>query len=319
MNLLRNISDLKTLKSPLHLAIGVFDGVHLGHKAVIDPVLASCREQGGDAVVVTFDPHPAKILSNREMPLLLTSTFHKVRIFAERLGVRNVLVVEFDEEFAAQTGEEFIKLLIAASPAGEIARISVGKGWQFGKGRDGNLALLEDLGRKHNFEVLGAETVQFEGINVSSTRIRDAIAGGDFELAGHFLGREYSVLGTVIEGKKMGREFGFPTANLDIHSEQLPPNGVYAIRATGAGDSWNGVANLGFRPTLEGVKNDLLLEVHLFGLEHEIYGEELEVEFVSYLRGEEKFDGVEALKEQIAKDIERGRGVFQSVQSAGEP
>lgn len=318
MNLLRSISDLKNLKGPLHLAIGVFDGVHLGHKAVIDPVLASSREEGGDAVVVTFDPHPAKVLSNREMPLLLTSTFHKIRIFAEKLGVKNVLVVAFDEDFAAQTGAEFIESLIAASPPGDLARISVGKGWQFGKGRDGNLALLENLGEKHNFEVLGAETVQFGGVNVSSTRIRDAIAGGDFELAHHFLGREYSVLGTVIEGKKLGREFGFPTANLDIHSEQLPPSGVYAIRAKGAGDSWVGVANLGFRPTLEGGKNDLLLEVHLFGLEHEIYGEELEVEFASYLRGEEKFDGVDALKEQIAKDIEKARVVFQPAQSAGE-
>ncbi len=310
MNLLWKIDDLQKLNGPLHLAIGFFDGVHRGHRAVIDPILHSSREQGGDAVVVTFDPHPAEILSTRESPRLLTSVNHKVRILAEKLGIRNVLVIHFDEKFAAQTGEQFVESILAAAPAGGIARISVGKGWHFGKGRDGNVDLLRELGEKFGFDVTGAETVQFDGVNVSSTRIRKAIAEGDFKQARDLLGREYSVLGTVIEGKKMGRKFGFPTANLATQCEQFPPTGVYAVRVTGAGDSWNGVANLGFRPTVEEEEQELLLETHLFGLDHEIYGEELEVEFVSFLRGEKKFECVDSLKEQIAKDIDSARSYF---------
>jgi len=315
MNLLREIEDLKKLTGPLHMAIGFFDGVHLGHRAVIDPVLESSRSQGGDAVVVTFDPHPGEVLSAREAPRLLTSTFHKVRIFATNLGARNVLVLRFDHDFAGQTGQEFIESLVgAAESVGGIAGISVGKGWKFGSRRDGNLEMLTALGKKFGFRVSGVETVQVDGETVSSTRIREAVASGNFDLARRLLGREFTLLGTVVKGRKLGRTLGFPTANLAVESEQFPPAGVYAVRATGAGDSWEGVGNLGYRPTVEGAAEELLLEVHLFGLEHEIYGEEIEVEFVSYLRGEKKFDSVDALEEQIARDIENAHAIFSSKQ-----
>ncbi|MDF1656963.1 MAG: riboflavin kinase, partial [Verrucomicrobiales bacterium] len=160
------------------------------------------------------------------------------------------------------------------------------------------------------FSVTGVGTVEVKSMRVSSTRIREAVGAGDFEIAKSLLGRDYTVFGTVIEGRKLGRTLGFPTANFTVHREQLPPTGVYAVKAIGAGDGWNGVANLGYRPTVEGGEMKRLLEVHLFGLDHEIYGEDLEIEFVEFIRPEKRFDGLEALKAQIAIDVEAARGVF---------
>lgn len=303
MDMLVEIADLKRLKGPLHLAIGVFDGLHLGHQAVIEAAQRSAAESGGTVVVVTFDPHPIEVLSPGNAPRMLTASGHKRLILERQMGVRQVLVVPFTREFAEQTGEQFVESLIDAAPAGGIARICVGRSWQFGRRRSGNVALLESLGERFSFEVTGVDTVEVRGMRVSSTRIREAIGAGDFEVAAALLGRVYTVFGTVIRGRQLGRTIGFPTANLTVHSEQLPPTGVYAVRVTGSGDSWNGVANLGYRPTVEGGEVKRLLEVHLFGLDSDIYGEDLEVEFVEFLRAEQKFDGLELLKRQIVKDV----------------
>lgn len=307
MDLLRHIGELNQLKGPLHLAIGVFDGLHLGHQAVIRAAQQSAAESGGTAVVVTFDPHPIEVLSPGNAPRMLTASAHKLILLQRQLGVKHVLVVPFDREFAEQTGEQFVESLIAAAPPGGMARICVGQTWQFGKGRSGDVALLENLGSRFGFGVSGITTVEVRGMRVSSTRIREAIAAGDFEVAAALLGRVYTVYGTVIKGRQLGRTIGFPTANLTVHSEQLPPTGVYAVRATGAGDSWNGVANLGYRPTVEGGEVKRLLEIHLFGLDSEIYGEDLEVEFVGFVRPEQKFEGLEALRKQISRDVDAAR------------
>ena len=308
MEVLYDIAHLRCLPGPLHFAIGVFDGVHLGHQAVIDAALASA-EEGGTAVVVTFDPHPVQVLSPRNAPRLLTASAHKLFLLERMLKANSVLIVNFDRTFSDQTGEEFVRALIESSPDG-VARICVGEQWQFGKGRSGDIELLRKLGKENGFEVTGVGTVEAGGMRVSSTRIREAIGAGDFDVAHSLLGRRYTVFGTVIEGQKLGRTIGFPTANLTVHQEQLPPTGVYAVRATGAGDSWDGVANLGYRPTVAGGLVKRILEVHLFGLEHEIYGEKLEIEFVRFIRPEQKFDGVDALKGQIWKDVETARQIL---------
>jgi riboflavin kinase / FMN adenylyltransferase len=314
MDILTDIADLRRVRGPLHLAIGVFDGLHCGHRAVIEAAKGSAAEAGGSVVVVTFDPHPIELLSPRNAPRLLTASAHKLHLLERHLGVSQVLVVSFNRDFAEQTGEQFVESLIAAAPTEGIARICVGQGWQFGKGRSGDTALLESLGKKFGFEVSGIATVEVRGMRVSSTRIREAVAAGDFEVAAALLGRVYTVFGTVIKGRQLGRTIGFPTANLTVHSEQLPPTGVYAVRATGSGDSWNGVANLGYRPTVEGGEVKRLLEVHLFGLDGEIYGEDLEVEFVEFIRPEQKFDGIEALQAQIGKDAAAAKAVFSRKQ-----
>lgn len=308
MNVLSDIADLKGLAGPLRLAIGVFDGLHLGHRAVIEA--AKAPGSGGTVVVVTFDPHPVEVLVPEKAPRLLTDTEHKLRLLARELGVRNVLLIRFDEAFAEWSAEEFVRRFVAASPKEGIERVCVGHEWRFGKGRSGDLALLERLGREHGFEIRGVGTVEMDGERVSSTRVREAVAAGDLETAAMLLGRRYSVHGTVVEGRRLGRTLGFPTANLSVKREQLPPAGVYAVRATGAADSWDGVANLGFRPTVEGAEAELRLEAHLFGLDAEIYGEELEVEFLRKIRGERKFDSLEALRTQIAADVAAVRAVL---------
>jgi riboflavin kinase/FMN adenylyltransferase len=307
MNVLRSVTDLATLPGPLFLAIGVFDGVHLGHQAVISTSARHAKEAGGTPVVVTFDPHPAKILRPKDAPHLLTATQHKIALIRD-LGVGHLLILRFDLAFAATSPEEFVRQLVTnAKPLREIC---VGHEWSFGKGRAGNLALLKQLGGTHHFNVIGVEAVKLNGEVVSSTAIRKAVAEGDLVKATQMLGREYTILGTVIPGEKLGRKLGFPTANLSAHSEQFPPNGVYVAEARRAGSVHRGVANLGYRPTVRAENPERLLELHLFDLDREIYGEEMEVRFLRYLRPEQKFADVEALKAQIATDVAQARESF---------
>jgi riboflavin kinase / FMN adenylyltransferase len=304
MQILRSIPELSRLPGPLFLAIGAFDGVHLGHQAVISTSARHAQEARGTPVVVTFDPHPAKVLRPNTAPHLLTATQHKIALIRD-LGVAHLLVQHFDPQFAATPPEDFVRQLVThAKPLREIC---VGHEWSFGKGRAGNLALLKQLGTTYHFDVVGVPAVTVNGEVVSSTTIRRAIADGDLIKATQMLGREYTILGTVKTGEKLGRKLGFPTANLSAHSEQFPPNGVYAAEARLAGALYRGVANLGYRPTVSAAKQERLLELHLFDLNRDIYGEEIEVRFLRYLRPEQKFENVEALAAQIAQDVAQAR------------
>jgi riboflavin kinase/FMN adenylyltransferase len=307
MQVLRSISELAELPGPLFLAIGVFDGVHLGHQAVISTSAKHAKEAGGKPVVVTFDPHPAKVLRPNEAPHLITATQHKIALIRD-LGVAHLLILHFDRAFAATAPKQFVQQLVTNSKP--LREICVGHEWSFGKGRAGNLALLKELGRQDGFNVVGVEAVKVNGEVVSSTAIRKAVADGNLVKATQMLGREYTILGTVIAGEKLGRRLGFPTANLSAHSEQFPPNGVYVAEARLAGSLYRGVANLGYRPTVAAGKPERLLELHLFDLEREIYGEEMEVRFLRYLRPEQKFEDLEALKAQISRDVEEARESF---------
>jgi len=304
MQVLRSISELDQLAGPLFLAIGVFDGVHLGHQAVISTSASHAKEARGTPVVVTFDPHPAKVLRPQDAPHLLTATQHKIGLIRD-LGVAHLLVLQFDPLFAATPPEEFVKQLVAHSYP--LREICVGHEWSFGKGRAGNLALLKQLGAANNFDVVGIREVTLNGEVVSSTAIRRAVADGNLIKATQMLGREYTILGTVKEGAKLGRKLGFPTANLSAHSEQFPPNGVYVVEARLEGALYRGVANLGFRPTVSSGNPERLLELHLFELNRDIYGEDVEVRFLRFLRGEQKFENLEALAAQIAQDVEAAR------------
>jgi riboflavin kinase/FMN adenylyltransferase len=316
MRILRSISELGELPGPLFIAIGVFDGVHLGHQAVISTSAGHAKDAGGTPVVVTFDPHPAKVLRPNDAPHLLTATQHKIALIRD-LGVAHLLVLGFDLTFAATPPEEFVRDLVENSRP--LREICVGHEWSFGKGRAGNLALLKQLGLAQGFNVVGVEAVKLNGEVVSSTAIRKAVADGNLVKATQMLGREYTVLGTVVAGEKLGRKLGFPTANLSAHSEQFPPNGVYVAEARLAGALYRGVANLGYRPTVSGEKRERLLELHLFNLDREIYGEEMEVRFLRYLRPEQKFGNVEALKAQIARDVEQARESFSVKDQAARP
>jgi len=304
MQVLRSIPELSRLDGPLFTAIGVFDGVHLGHQAVISTSARQAKAAGGTPVVVTFDPHPAKVLRPSEAPHLLTATQHKIALIRD-LGVAHLLVVPFDLQFAATPPEEFVRELVGQSRP--LRQICVGHEWSFGRNRAGNLALLQKLGAEHQFDVIGIKPVAVDSVVVSSTAIRSAVEKGDFATAAKMLGREYTILGTVKRGVQLGRKLGFPTANLSAHSEQFPPNGVYAAEAKLDGAIFRGVANLGYRPTVETAKPERLLELHFFDLKREIYGEDVEVRFVRFLRPEQKFPNVDALVAQIGRDVEVAR------------
>lgn len=183
----------------------------------------------------------------------------------------------------------------------------MGHEWSFGKGRAGNLALLKELGAALDYNVVGVQAVSVNDEVVSSTAIRRAVAAGDLTRAAAMLGREYTILGTVTAGEKLGRKLGFPTANVSAHSEQFPPNGVYVAEARVAGRLHRGVANLGYRPTVSAAKTERLLELHLFDFDQDIYGAEIEIRFLRYIRPEQKFDSVEALAAQIAGDVKKAR------------
>jgi riboflavin kinase / FMN adenylyltransferase len=305
MQILRSIPELSRFPGPLFLAIGVFDGVHLGHQAVISTSAEHAQSANGTPVVVTFDPHPMKVLRPKEAPHLLSATQHKIKLI-RALGVQHLLVIKFDKAFAATAPEDFVQQLVTHSKP--LREICVGHEWSFGKGRRGNLALLRKLGTQFDFEVVGIPAVKLgNGELVSSTAIRHAVEAGDLGRAAEMLGREYTILGTVVRGEHLGKKLGFPTANLSAHSEQFPPNGVYFAQATLDGVVYPGVINLGYRPTVSSSKSERVLEIHLLDFDHDIYGKDIEVRFVQYLRPEEKFENVEALVRQIELDVQQAR------------
>jgi len=309
METLRSISELSKLPGPIFLAIGVFDGVHLGHQAVISTSTQHARAANGTPVVVTFDPHPEKILRPAAAPHLLTATRHKIGLI-RNLGVGQLLIITFDKQFAATEPEDFAQQL--AKHSKPLREICVGHEWSFGKNRRGNLELLKKLGTQSGFGVVGIPPVTVNGELVSSTTIRRAVEGGDLAKAAAMLGREYTVLGTVVRGDDLGRKIGFPTANLSAHNEQFPPNGVYLAEANLDGVVYRGVINLGYRPTVSRGKSERTLEIHLLDFERKIYGKDLEVRFMRYLRPEKKFESVEALARQIDLDVKQARELSTS-------
>ncbi len=303
MEILRSTDVFRSLRGPVFLAIGIFDGVHRGHQALLAEAKADARKYGGTAVALTFEPHPMMFFHHAAPPCL-TSPRHK-ELLMERLGMTHLAVLPFHAERAAQSAEDFVAELVAnCRPLGGIC---VGEAWRFGRGRAGDVALLRKMGGRADFEVDAIPAVQWDGAVISSTGIRQAIARGDLKFVEAALGWPYAVLGPVVTGRKLGRTLGFPTANIDTDGFQLPPDGVYRVGVKIGGDAYLGVANLGVRPTLP-ERSARTLEVHILDFSQEIYGEELEVEFLQFLRPEKKFDSIEKLRAQIARDVEEGSG-----------
>jgi riboflavin kinase/FMN adenylyltransferase len=296
MEVLHDLGSLGSLPGPVYLAIGIFDGVHRGHQALIEEAQADAKKTGGTAAVMTFEPHPMMFFQRAEPPLRLSSPRHK-ELLLERQGVTHLAVLPFEAARAGQTAEQFVEDLRAACrPLGGVV---VGADWKFGKGRAGDVALLEKLG---GFEVDGIPAVTLDGEVISSTAIRLAVARGDLAFAERALDRRYSVFGKVVHGSGKGQELGFPTANVDAAGYQLPPDGVYAARARFVDKTFDGIVNLGLRPT---VSHDArrVLEIHLFEFAGDLYGMEVEVEFLRFVRPEKKFGSVDELRAQIAKDV----------------
>ena len=282
--------------------MGVFDGMHAGHQAVIERAVRAAEREGGLAGLLTFDPHPIRVIAPEKAPASLLETLdHKARV-ASDLGVQLLIALHFDARFAAMEATEFIERLTAA----QVRTLAVGEDWRFGHKRSGDVPLLMREAATHGYHLEAVPPVMFEGERISSTRIRQAIRDGNLNAAASMLGRPYSVSGPVLPGDQLGRTLGFPTANVATGDLQLPPDGVWAVRVTDADSPpWDGVANLGMRPTLGGKAR--LLEVHLFGFSGDLYGRNLDVRFVKYLRDEIKFPSLDALRLQITKDARAAR------------
>ena len=309
MPILTAATELRARPRKVCVAIGVFDGVHLGHQQVIRQTVGDARQHEGVPVVITFDRHPNAVVAPGRVPPMLHSLPQKLRAI-ESLGVANTLLIRFDRAFSEQTGEQFIRSL--ALDFGHLHSVCVGSEFTFGHKRSGNVALLKQLGAELKFIVHGLAAVSLDGEPVSSTRIREAVRTGDLDSASQMLGREYSIAGSVIRGDQLGRKLGFPTANLDVAGLILPPNGVYAVHARVAGREHRGALNLGLRPTLASPTPRLQCEVHLLDFAEEIYGEELELTFATKLRDEQKFANVEALQSQITRDLAAARACFSA-------
>lgn len=285
------------------VAIGNFDGVHRGHQAVLARVREDADRLGVASVVLTFDPHPARVLG-RTPPPMLTSLERKASLVTGS-GVARVMVQRFDEAFSRSSPEGFATVLLSQTLGAR--EVVVGDNFRFGHKRQGDLAALEALGTKLGFTVRVFDAVGDADGPFSSTRAREAVRGGDMERAAHVLGRPHSFSGVVEKGAQRGRTLGFPTANVGQVVEMLPAHGVYAVRAEIEGESRarGGVMNLGRRPTVDGTTPSQ--EVHLFDFEGDLYGKAMRVEVLSRIREERKFDGLLALKAQIASDAEEAR------------
>ncbi len=290
------------LKDPV-AAIGIFDGIHLGHKRVINKVISSAAA-GQDKVIITFDPHPQAVLDPGKNPPRIMSLDHRLSIF-EKMGVDATVVIRFTDFIASMSPEEFTKRVLVATGA---KKIFVGSNFHFGSGKSGNVRMFKDLGEKYGISVNAVGPVKKRGRVVSSTWVRSLIARGEIEKAENLLRRPVSVLGTVVHGDSRGKELGVPTANIDPHHEVIPPPGVYAVKVDVGGDLLDGVLNVGFKPTFYGRKlkkrKEPHIEVHIKEFDKDLYGHTLEVFFIKRLRREKKFRSEEALKKQIAKDTE---------------
>jgi riboflavin kinase/FMN adenylyltransferase len=316
MKLIRDLDHLKRTRAPIVAAAGFFDGVHLGHQKILGQALQRAGEIGGQAWVLTFEPHPLRVLNPDAAPPLLTSTKHKL-LLLERLGLQGCLLLPFNRKLADTEPEAFAGQLLACCPP--LVEIVVGRNWRFGRKGRGNPALLARMSGAAGLKVRVTPARVWKGETISSTRIRAAVLSGDLEEAAAMLGRPFSLLGTVRHGEGIGRELGYPTANLDPHNETLPPHGVYAAVATILDDQPHGrkstaapacvsVVNFGVRPTFEHIApHKPVIEVHLLDLERNLYGVDVDLRFVARLRSERKFSSPDALRAQIRKDIEAAR------------
>ena len=288
------------------LALGNFDGMHRGHLKIIERVRRGADERGSTAVAMTFDPHPSKIVRPDKAPPLLMTHQQKLEALA-RGGMHGVSIIRFTPELARWDPETFVRSVLVEWL--HVAEVWVGANFLFGHDRSGNFSLLRSLGARYGFRAEKIDPVRYKDFVVSSTRVRRLVSEGRVDEAGALLGHHYAVDGSVVQGKKRGRELGFPTANVCAENELVPPAGVYATTVTVDGIAYPSVTNIGTRPTFESGQ-DNIVEAHILEFDRDLYGSKLRIGFVQRLRDEKKFDSVDALKTQIEADRARALDLF---------
>ena len=309
-------APLPRLEQGSTVTVGSFDGVHLGHQAVLQEIDRRAREAGRVSVLVTFDPHPLEVVNPGAAPPLLTTGAERLEIFAQS-PLDYVMLLRFDRYLAGLTPEQFVREVLLDRCA--VKELVIGHDHGFGRGRSGDVETLRRLGQSHGFAVDVVAPVDVGGQHVSSSRIRRAVAGGDLAAAAAMLGRPYSVVGLVVQGERRGRLLGVPTINLsDISPKKLlPPDGVYAVRVDWRGGRADGMMNQGPRPTFQDGRR--VLEAHLFGFEGNLYGEWVRIEWVERLRDVERFGSVEQLQQQLERDRARAEAVLSARTGMSSP
>lgn len=309
MNLYNNLNLFKSGKNPV-VTTGTFDGVHLGHRAIIRRLKESANKIKGETVIITFDPHPRVVLFPQDQSIKLIITREEKIELLEKAGIDHLIIHPFTKEFASLSSDEFIEKILVKQIG--TKRLVIGYDHHFGKNREGSFEKLKEKGIEFGFEVEEIPAQEIDHISVSSTKIRHAIETGDIETANSYLGYHFMINGKVKPGNKLGRTIGFPTANILIDDpfKIIPGRGVYAVRILYNNTYYNGILNIGFRPTIGG--KDLVIEVHILDFNEEIYDRYLRVEFISRIRDEQRFDDLDALKAQILRDRDTAVRIFDS-------
>ncbi len=311
MNIFHDISEIKKDKNTF-LTLGTFDGIHLGHQKIIDKLIGKTRSADGRNFLITFDPHPRNVISNAADFKILSTPAEKAAVL-EKLGIMNLLIINFTKEFSQQTAEEFFKNYIIDKIG--IKEIIIGYDHHFGKGRGGDESTLRDMGKQYGFGVETVDAFRMDGEIVSSTKIRNALSDGNLKIANAYLNRNYEFSGIVIEGDKRGRELGFPTANIKPDNEHklLPALGIYLVDFYYGGLRHYGLLSIGKRPTFYN-SGKIVPEVYIYDFDNEIYGEKVKVSVLERLRGEEKFSSAEELVAQMKIDKKNGRELIRGFQ-----
>ena len=305
MQILRGLYTPDT--SPVALTIGNFDGVHLGHQALLNQLKAAAQARGLPTAVVIFEPHPLEFFTPQTAPVRLSSLREKLVCFSQ-MGIDRVHICRFNARFAGMTASDFIDTLQQKLCAKYVL---IGDDFRFGSGRKGDFAMLEKIARKQDFEVAAVQSVMHDGVRISSTAVRASLAAGQLRRVHDYLGRTYSITGRVVHGDSVGRQLGYPTANIQLKHKRPPLSGIFVVEAHVEGMGiLQGVASLGIRPTLKHDGNPVL-EVHIFEFKQDIYGKTLRVEFLQKCRDEQKFSGISSLIRQIALDVENAKKWFE--------
>jgi riboflavin kinase/FMN adenylyltransferase len=305
MEVIRSLHNLKPDHRGSIVTIGNFDGVHRGHQAILQRIKEKSLEMGVPTMLICFEPQPKEYFDPSRAPARLTRFREKVTLLEEQ-GLDRILCFRFNEVTRNVSADEFVETLVSRL---QIRFMLVGDDFKFGQDQAGDFELSQKAGEEHGFEVTNQFTFSHEDERVSSTRIRECLAKGDFELAEDLLGHPYSISGKVVYGRQLGRQLDAPTANLQLHRYRAPLEGVYAIEMAGLDQIYRGVANVGTRPTVDDNAKPIL-EVHLFDFDDDIYGRNVQVIFRRKIRDEKKFDDLDQLKEAIHSDFAQGRQYF---------
>ena len=313
MRIFEGLTDLSHIKNAV-VTIGTFDGVHLGHQEILKTLIAEAEKCEGESVLLTFYPHPRMVLFPEQTDLQLLQTQAEKLEKLASIGLQNVVIYPFSKEFADLSAERFVEEILIKGLQAKM--VIIGYDHQFGHNREGNLAFLKQYAEKGFFDLREIPAEQIDEANISSSKIRKAILGGEISTANSFLGSPFELSGTIVKGLQNGTNIGFPTANIRIDDQQkiIPATGVYAVEMDVAGTSCRGMMNVGWRPTIEEEKLERKIEVHLFDFQKEIYDEVCQIRVLQFVRAEHKFPNLEALKVQIQRDEETVRTYFFTAQ-----